>query len=56
MSGAGRIVKSCFVALFCWVQLGPQVDTSGVSLGNYRTLHFLRLKVLASVGEVNSSR
>ena len=55
-SGTYRIVKSWFVAPFCWVQVGPQVDISLVSPYNYIILFFLRLKLFTSVGEMNSSR
>lgn len=54
--GTHRIIKSYFVAPFCWVQVGPQVDISLVSPHNYIILFFLRLKLFTSVGEMNSSR
>ena len=55
-SGAYRVVKSCFVAPFHWVQVGPQIDISLVSPRNYIILFFLRLKLFTSIGEMNSSR
>lgn len=55
-SGTYRMVKSWFVAPFCWVQVGPQVDISLVSPHNCIILFFLRLKLFTSVEEMNSSR